>query len=209
MTPHRILLNPEAGEGGATAGAATAREAGPGPEAPDPGSASDPSPADASRAAEERLRTLERRFDEERSRLARKAEDWERACKTALKEKELAAALAGRPLVRGAAAQLIALWRDELEVVDEADRLRVRSRDGRSVEDAVASWLAGPDYSHFVRPASRGGTAPPGDSRSASSAPAASPPRTLGETVLQQWREAVQASRRELGVPIGLGRRRV
>jgi hypothetical protein len=212
MTPYRILLNPDDGGEGELASDPMVsipaseldalRLAASGPARPaDAG-------AGAGAEAEERLRAIERRYDEELSRLARKAEQWEGACKAALREKELAAALAGRPLVPGAATQLIKLWRDELSVIDEADGPRVTSRDGRPVAEAVASWLSGPEYAHFSRPSSRGGTTPPGDSRSTGSAPPRSTPRTLGDAVLDRWRVASQASRHDPAGPIGLARRR-
>lgn len=212
MTLYRILLNPDQGGEGELAGdemvsipaeeLAALRLAASGASRPSDAE------AEAEAEAEERLRATERRYDEELSRLAKKAERWEGAFKAALKEKELAAALAGRPLVPGAASQLIKLWREELSIVDEAEGPRVASRDGRSVAEAVSSWLSSPEYAHFSRAASRGGTAPPGDTRSAATAPSPPPPRTLGEAVLDRWREAAQAARRDPAAPIGLGRRR-
>lgn len=159
----------------------------------------------AARAAE-RTRAIEHLRDEEVARLTKKAEDWERAFKTTMKEKELATALAGQSLVPGAAAQLVKLWREDLEVIDEAGRIRVASRDGRNVSEAVNAWLTGAEYAHFRRPSSRGGTTPPGDSRSTATAPASPPPRNLGDAVLARWREAIQGSRQDPDAPIGLGR---
>ncbi|QDV38274.1 hypothetical protein [Tautonia plasticadhaerens] len=208
MTLYRILLNPDQGEGGEPAGDEMVSISASELEALRLASGGAARPSDAAAEAEDRLREAERRHDEELSRLAKKAERWEGAFKAALKEKELAAALAGRPLVPGAAAQLIKLWREELSVVDEADGPRVAARDGRPVAEAVASWLSGPEYAHFSRAGSRGGTAPPGDSRSSATGPQPSPPRTLGEAVLDRWREAAQAARRDPAAPIGLGRRR-
>lgn len=146
--------------------------------------------------------------DEEITRATRKAEDWERAFKAATREKELASALAGRSLVQGAAPQLIKLWRDELEVIDEGGTLKVVSRDGRPVIEAVNSWLTSAEYAHFSRPSSRGGTTPPGDSRSTAMPPSAPSPKNLGEAVLMRWRDAIHASRQDPGAAIGLGRRR-
>src|SRR4051812_31105871 len=68
----------------------------------------------------------------------RKAAELERAYKSALRDRELATALVGKLLVPGAASQLIQLWRDDFEVVDEGGEIRVLSRDGRAVDRAVA-----------------------------------------------------------------------
>lgn len=164
--------------------------------------------ASASRTleADDRLRRQAERHAEELAAKERRLADWERSCKAALREKELATALAGRPLVPGGAAQLVSLWRDELEVIDEAGRLRVVSRDGKPVAEAVAAWLGSPEYAHFCRASSRGGTAAPGDARSAAPGPPPGPPKTLGEAALLRWREAAAGPGPE--APIGLGRRR-
>jgi hypothetical protein len=210
MTLYRILLNPDDGGEGELASDSMVSIPASELDALRLAAAGSvrPSDVEAGAEAEDRLRATERRYDEELARLARKAEQWEGACKAALREKELAAALAGRPLVPGAAPQLIKLWRDELNVIDEANGPRVTSRDGRSVAEAVASWLSSPEYAHFSRPSSRGGTTPPGDSRSTGTAPPRNTPRTLGDAILDQWREASQASRHDPAAPIGLGRRR-
>lgn len=164
--------------------------------------------AESAAQAAERIKAIDHLREEEITRATRKAEDWERAFKAATKEKELASALAGRSLVQGAAPQLIKLWRDELEVIDEGGNLKVVSRDGRPVTEAVNSWLSGAEYAHFSRPSSRGGTTPAGDSRSTAMPPPAPSPKNLGEAVLMRWRDAIQGNRHDLGAAIGLGRRR-
>src|SRR6478735_7270836 len=50
---------------------------------------------------------LEARFEREIAERERQATEWERAFKSALRDREVATALAGKPLVSGAAAQLI------------------------------------------------------------------------------------------------------
>src|SRR3954470_11845632 len=67
-----------------------------------------------------------------------KAAEWERAFKSALRDRELATALAGRPLVPGAVPQLIKLWRDEFDVHEDRGEFKVSARDGRGVGQAVA-----------------------------------------------------------------------
>jgi len=119
-----------------------------------------------------------------------RAAELERAYKAALLDRELATALVGKPLVPGAATQLIRLWRDEFEAVDEGGSIRVLTRDGRGVAQAVADRLAGPEFAHFCLPSSRGGTGAKGQNRSATPDTPPSAPRTLGEAVIMRWREA-------------------
>ncbi len=130
----------------------------------------------------------------------------EAAYRSAVRDRELAVALAGRPLVPGATSQLLKLWREELDVFEEDGRCRVASRDGRSVAQAVGDWLSSPEYAHFCQPPSRGGTAVPGANRPAT-AGAAAIPRTLGEALLRRWQES-SARPDPSTAPVGLGRRR-
>ena len=137
----------------------------------------------------------------------RKAATMERAYKAALLDRELATALVGKPLVPGAADQLIRLWRDAFEVIDDDGAIRVVSREGRSVEQAVADRLAGSEFAHFCLPNSRGGTGHRGQNRSATPATTPSAPRTLGEAVIHQWRTSSARDQASPGSP-GWGRRR-
>ena len=153
------------------------------------------------------LKAREATYGREIAARDQKAADLERAYKAALRDRELATALVGKPLVAGAAAQLIKLWRDDFEVVDEDGEIRILARDGRAVDQAVAERLAGAEFAHFCLPSSRGGTGTKGQNRSALPAPSPVGPRTLGEAVLQQWRE--NASRLQTSpTPTGWGRRR-
>ena len=131
----------------------------------------------------------------------------ERAYRQALLERELATVLAGKPIVAGAVAQLIKLWRDDLDVYEDEGTIKVASRDGRSVSEAVAEWLDRPEYSHFRPASSRGGTGSLGmGPRSGSSTPAQ--PRSLGDAILNQWREAKSKPADPQGGLPGWGRRR-
>ncbi len=137
---------------------------------------------------------------------ARRVEELERGFKSAVLDRELATALAGRPLMPGAAAQLIKLWRDEFDVYEEGGTYRVVARDGQPVAKAVAERLADAAYAHFSPPSSRGGAAARGSGRtSVSAGPTA--PRTLGEAALQRWREAASVRADPSSGPIGLRRR--
>ena len=136
-----------------------------------------------------------------------KATDLERSYKAALRDRELATALVGKPLVPGAAAQLIKLWRDDFEVIEEDGEIRILARDGRRVDQAVLDRLNGPDFAHFCLPSSRGGTGAKGQNRSASTPPAPASPRTLGEAILLKWRESAPRAQ-STPAPTGWGRRR-
>jgi len=137
----------------------------------------------------------------------RRVDDLERAYRAALRDKELATALAGKPLIPGAAAQLIKLWREDFDVYDEGGERRVAARDGRPVIQAVAELLAGPEYAHFCHPSSRGGPDVRGANRPAIPAPPG--PRNLGEAAIQRWHDSAAALRADAGrSSIGLGRRR-
>jgi len=132
--------------------------------------------------------------------------DLERAYKAAVRDRELATALAGRQLVPGAAAQLIKLWREDFDVYEEAGEVRVAARDGRSVSKAVADRLAEGEYSHFMPSPTRGGASVRGMGRTPGPAVPASP-RTLGEAAIQRWREAESSRSDPSSGPIGLRRR--
>ncbi len=135
-----------------------------------------------------------------------KAADLEKAYRAAVRDRELATALAGRSLVPGAAAQLIKLWRDDFDVHEADGELRVTARDGRTVAKAVAERLGEAEFAHFCPPASRGGAAAKAPNRPGSTGPA-TPPRNLGDAVLQHWRESASARSDPSSRPIGLRRR--
>jgi hypothetical protein len=157
------------------------------------------------------LREQQEAHREAVARLEARADALQRAYRGAIKERELATALAGRPLVAGGASQLIRLLRDEVDVVEEDGRFRVVTRDGRPLARAMADWLASEEYAHFCRPSPRVGTAVPGVGvqRAAAAPAAAPPPRTLGEAAVQSWRESSSQQQAAGGSrPIGLHRRR-
>jgi hypothetical protein len=167
-------------------------------ETPDPVSRR-PDPATRGREAQ-----LERDLAARDRRLA----ELERSCKAAVRDRELATALAGKPLVDGAAAQLIKLWREEFDVYEEEGGYKVSARDGRTVVQVVADWLASPEYAHFCLPTSRGGTGARGANRPSVGAAAPSAPRNLGESIVMKWREESAARPNNLLKPIGLRRHR-
>lgn len=129
---------------------------------------------------------------------------------------ELSRVLAGQKLVPGGAEQLTQLWRGQLQVEAHGDSYVVRTPQFQSVEDFVTAQLAQPHYSHFLRPAGLGGTAgtaggnlsPP--TPAANPAPAAQPPKTLGEAVILHMQsiksERSADPRLDLSSPMGLRR---
>ena len=125
--------------------------------------------------------------------MAGRLADLERELREAVRDREIAKALLGKPLVPGAAGQLLRLWREEFDVVADGDRLVVVSPEGRGVSESIDAFLDRPDYAHFRAASTRGGTGLPGAGRSAtpgSAIRAASPPRTLGESILERWRSS-------------------
>jgi len=168
-----------------------------------------PSGPESERGPEEAAAVLEAREAAHARELAerdRKAAEWERAFRGALRDREVATALVGRPLIPGAAAQLMKLWREEFDVHEDGGEFKVVDRQGRPAAKAVDAWLSGPDYAHFCRPSSQGGTAARGGGRPATPPPAPAP-KTLGEAALVRWQEAA-ARVAGPSAPVGLGRRR-
>lgn len=135
-----------------------------------------------------------------------RAADLERAYREAVRDRDLATALAGRPLVPGAAAQLIKLWRDDFDAYESDGEVKVAARDGRSVAKAVAERLDEPEYAHFRPATSRGGVAAKGSGRMQTPG-TPTVPRTLGEAALLQWREGAAGRADPASGPIGLRRR--
>lgn len=203
MLMYRIVMDPEATEGGST----STEEGGRfrlAVEAPEPS---------AERALlEARLQAVESAHAEQLAEQARKSAALERAYKTVVIERELATVLAGRPLVAGAAAQLVKLWRDEFEVIEEGATSRVVAGDGRAAAAVIVERLASAEYAHFSPSSSRGGTAaraavpvPGGGAGSGGPEPM---PRNLGEATIRRWLEDAARSGSNGSAPIGLNRRR-
>lgn len=135
----------------------------------------------------------------------RKSMEQDQSMRSLLREREIATALTGHALVKGAAAQLIKLWADEFDTLEDAGQYQVRSKDGQSVAQAVGRMLARPEYSHFCQPTTRGGVAQPGHRGLSSDAPPDDRPKTLGEEIVLRWRRSNEST--PLGAPIGLKRR--
>jgi len=152
--------------------------------------------------------TSENSLSKELAKRDQRLGDLERTCKSAILDRELATALAGQPLVSGAAPQLLKLWRDEFDVYEENGIYRVASRDGRGVGPVVSEWLSSREYSHFCLPASRGGTGARNANRPTQDGSNIGGPKNLGEAVVMKWREESVAKPNNLLKPIGLRRNR-
>lgn len=138
-----------------------------------------------------------------------KVTDLETAYRRAICDRELATALAGRPLVAGAAAQLIKLWRDDFDAYEESGEYRVSARDGRTASRWVDDRLVGPEFAHFCIPSSRGGVGAKGLSQAGAADGTSSPgARTLGEAVVTRWRESLTSQPGPAQGQAGWGRRR-
>jgi len=152
-----------------------------------------------------------------------KTQETGRQFKASLRDRDISTALAGHPLVSGAAKQILSLIRDQFDVHEEAGQLVVRSRTLEPVEVAVKNLLATADYSHFLRATSQGGAGSTGAGATtatpAANAGQATEPKNLSEAVVQRWTtlraQAAAAGQSHIGLsgrmpsaagPIGLGK---
>jgi hypothetical protein len=138
----------------------------------------------------------------------RRVAELEQSCKSAVRDRELATALAGKSLVAGAASQLIKLWREEFDAYEEGGAYKVAAKDGRTVGQVVNEWLASPEYSHFCLPTSRGGAGARDANRPSGNSASQNSPKNLGEAIVMRWREETVARPNNLLKPIGLRRHR-
>lgn len=132
--------------------------------------------AEEARLIEEgKLKEVIAKKDEEIAKRNARLRETETAFKTTVRDRELAVALAAHSLVEGASPQLMKLWRDELEVVEDGDVYKTQTRDGKTVERFVAEALRAKEYAHFVPPASRGGAGSQGADRRQADPPPVDP----------------------------------
>lgn len=120
-----------------------------------------------------------------------------RKCLNLATERELAVALAAEPLIPGVSDQLVKLLKDRF-VAEETDdhEIRVRSRDGRPVAEAVKDWLGSAEYRHFRSPGSRGGVLRKSESTMNSGSAEAmseSPGKSLNELVIERWKNRARS----------------
>jgi hypothetical protein len=116
----------------------------------------------------------------------------ERAKRYAL-DNELSKALSMHPLLAGTSDQLTAILRGQLQVVEEGEKYVVRTPGFVSAIDHVATTLGKPEFAHFLRPHSAGGTAASGSTQAAPTPAAnlAAPPvpKNFGEAIILQMAE--------------------
>lgn len=120
-----------------------------------------------------------------------------RKCLNLATERELALALSAEPLIPGVSDQLVKLLKDRF-VAEETDghEISVRSRDGRSVAEAVKEWLGSAEYRHFRSPSSRGGVLRKSESTmNSGSAEAVSDNhgKSLNELVIERWKSRARS----------------
>lgn len=104
------------------------------------------------------------------------------------RDNALTLALANHQLVPGAAAQLAALLKADLEAVPEGESFAVRTKDQKPAAQYVAERLALPEFKHFLQPSTQGGTAVPGqhNGRPPAEPPQSPPVKNLGEALLSR-----------------------
>ena len=134
----------------------------------------------------------------------------ERAKRYAL-DGEVSRALAAHNLVQGGAEQLSQLWRSQFLVDTQGDSFSVRTPTFQSVGEFVSQQLARPEYAHFVRASTQGGTATGQTIQAAQTPPAgatgSAQPRNMGEAVIlhmQGLQKAQGDARANLSLPLGL-----
>ena len=118
-------------------------------------------------AAKQALQHAREAHDREMAAERGKLAETDRRSRTAFRDRELALALSGKPLVEGAAPQLMKLMRDAVEAHPEGDGYSVRTTDFINVNDYVARELAKPEYAHFLRATTTGGTGSSGGAKPA------------------------------------------
>ena len=133
----------------------------------------------------------------------------ERAKRFAL-DNEISRALTTHNLVQGGAEQLTQLWRSQFVIDIQGDSFSVRTPMFQSVGEFVSQQLARPEYAHFLRASTQGGTATGQTVQAAQTPPAnaaAAQPRNMGEAVIlhMQGLQRTQGdARSNLSLPMGL-----
>jgi hypothetical protein len=124
---------------------------------------------------------------------------------------EVSRALTTYNLVPGGSEQLAHLWRNQFVVEAQGESFSVRTPTYQAVGDYVSQQLARPEYAHFIRASTQGGTAT-GQTTQAAQTPPAGPsatpqPKTMGEAVIlhmQGVQKAQGDARANMSLPMGL-----
>jgi hypothetical protein len=164
------------------------------------------------KALRETREDAERRVNAERAQ----RDTIERQAKRYAVDGELNRILASQSnLVPNAAEQLVQLWRNQFQAEPQGETFVVRTPSAQSPGDFIAAQLALPQYAHFQRPASQGGTGGGPGAQQSGPTPAANPaaapvPKTLGEAVIlhMQAIEKAKPSDTRLDMSSSMGLRR-
>lgn len=125
-----------------------------------------------------------------------------RKCLNLAKERALALAISGESLIPGVTDQLLTLLKDRV-IAEEAGEheIRVMSRDGRSVTEAVKEWLASPEFRHFRPAGNRGGVLRKSETTLNEGSPGFTPEppqaRSLNDLVIERWKNRTRTRGKE------------
>ncbi len=161
--------------------------------------------------AEEALRMLREQSEQALSTERQRFSLIEDRAKRYALDIEVSRALGAYNLVQGGSEQLAHLWRSQFVVEAQGESFSVRTPTYQSVGEFVSQQLARPEYAHFLRAATQGGTAT-GQTTQAAQTPPASPaaapqPRNMGEAVILHMQGAQKAqgdARTNMGLALGL-----
>jgi hypothetical protein len=161
--------------------------------------------------AEEALRMLREQSEQSISAERQRFSQIEERAKRYALDIEVSRALTAYNLVPGGSEQLAHLWRSQFVVEAQGESFSVRTPTYQSVGDFVSQQLSRPEYAHFLRASTQGGTAT-GQTIQAAQTPPAGPtaapqPRNMGEAVILHMQGAQKAqgdARANMGLPMGL-----
>jgi len=161
--------------------------------------------------AEEALRMLRDQSDQAISAERQRFSQIEERAKRYALDIEVSRALTTYNLVPGGSEQLAHLWRSQFVVEAQGESFSVRTPTYQSVGEFVSQQLARPEYAHFLRASTQGGTATGQTTQSAQTPPAgptpAPQPRNMGEAVILHMQSAQKAqgdARANMNLPMGL-----
>jgi hypothetical protein len=161
--------------------------------------------------AEEALRMVREQSDLALSAERQRYSQIEDRAKRYALDIEVSRALTTYNLVPGGSEQLAHLWRSQFVVEAQGESFSVRTPTYQAVGDFVSQQLARPEYAHFLRASTQGGTAT-GQTTQAAQTPPASPsatpqPKTMGEAVILHMQGVQRAqgdARANMNLPMGL-----